>query len=81
MITTKVIKQAHIWSILFYLSGVTGEILAAVASGDSDANSIGMESWFGKNIKFICYSSYLSANCEPHYISSNISFWKYKKNF
>jgi hypothetical protein len=45
MIRTKV----HIWSILFYLSGVTGEILAAVASGDSDAYSIGMESWWDKN--------------------------------
>jgi hypothetical protein len=42
---------------LFYLSGVTGDVLAAVASGDSDANSIGMESWFEKNIKFVCRRS------------------------
>ncbi len=36
--------------ILFSLSGVNGEILGAVASGDSNANSIGMESWFA-NLK------------------------------
>jgi hypothetical protein len=40
-------------SFFFYLSGVNGEILGAVASGDSNANSVGMESWFANLNK--CY--------------------------